>query len=314
MAAEVRVGIVSFNTASLLERCLDALPSALDGLRAEIRVVDNASTDDSVEVARRHAAVDVQRNAANVGYAKAMNDALDETDAPVLIALNPDTEPPVRSLRVLAEHVLADERVGLVVPRLVDPDGTEQPSVHRFPSLGLAAVANLLPARSLRGGLGRRFWIAGAAGQRTTGSIDWAFGAVHVMRRAAAGARPYDERSFMYAEDLDLCWRLHQQGWRVELAGDVAIPHVGNAAGAIHWGDEREDRVWQATYDWYARSRSDAGARLYAALNLTGATTKGVGNLVIGATRRERQTRDWGRQLLRTTRAHMHGVIAPRSD
>src|SRR5690606_32146513 len=76
---------------------------------------------------------------------------------------------------------------------------------------------------------------------------------------------PYDERSFMYAEDLDLCWRLADRGWPTVLVADVTIPHVGNAAGAQAWGDERSLRYWTATYDVIARRRSRGRARVVAA-------------------------------------------------
>jgi len=274
-AVDVRVGIVSFNTASLLDRCLAALPAALDGLRAEVVVVDNDSQDDSASVAARHVGVDLRRNPSNAGYAVAMNDALTETRAPVLLALNPDTEPPPGALRALIDRLHAHPRTGLVVPRLLNADGTLQPSVHRFPSVALAAVANLLPARLLRGALGRRYWIEGTADHRACAPIDWAYGAVHVMRSSAVGPRPYNERWFMYVEDLDLCWRLHREGWEVELAGDVAIPHIGNAAGSQHWGAGREARVWAATYDWCAAELGSVSTRLYAGLNATGAFVRG---------------------------------------
>lgn len=292
-AVDVRVGIVSFNTASLLDRCLAALPAALEDLRYEVVVVDNDSEDDSAAVAERHAGVTVRRNATNAGYAMAMNDALEGTDAPVLLALNPDTEPPPGSLRALVERLHAHPRTGLVVPRLLNADGTLQPSVHRFPSVSLAAVANLVPARRRRGALGRRYWIEGVADHRGCEPIDWAYGAVHVLRAAAAGARPYNERWFMYVEDLDLCWRLHREGWVVELAGDIAVPHIGNAAGSQHWGSGREARVWTATYDWCARELGPISTRLYASLNAAGAFVRGH---------------------RAAARLHGRGMISPRAD
>ena len=312
-SVEVRVGIVSFNTASLLDRCLAALPAALDGLRAEVVVVDNDSQDDSATVAERRTGVEVHRNPTNAGYAVAMNDALDGTEAPVLLALNPDTEPPPGALRTLVDRLRAHPGAGLVVPRLLNADGTLQPSVHRFPSIRLAAVANLLPARALRGALGRRYWIEGAADHRSCESIDWAYGAVHVMRRDATGARPYDERWFMYVEDLDLCWRVRRSGWTVELAGDIAVPHVGNAAGSQHWGAGREARVWAATYDWCARELGPSSTRLYAALNATGAFARGLALQSRGRLRHDPAARTAGRQLRAVARVHAHGMVSPRA-
>ena len=150
---DVRVGIVSWNTSDLLDRCLRALPAALGELRAEIVVVDNASDDDSATRAEAHG-VTVIRNEQNVGYARGMNQALAATAAPVLIALNPDTEPAAGSLAALVQRLHDEPRAGVVVPRLAHDDGRLQHSVYRFPSVPLAAVVCFVPPRLQRGALG----------------------------------------------------------------------------------------------------------------------------------------------------------------
>ena len=74
----------------------------------------------------------------------------------------------------------------------------------------------------------------------------------------------------MYAEDVELCWRLAQAGWSTELIAEVVVPHVGNAAGAQAWGDERDRRWWGATYDLYAQVRGRGAMRRWAAVNAAG--------------------------------------------
>lgn len=266
--ASVRVGIVSWNTAGLLDRCLAALPAALDGLEAEVVVVDNASGDDSVERARAHRGVRVEVNDDNLGYARAMNRALRSTTAPTLIALNPDTVPPPGSLRRLVETSRATG-AGVVVPLLRNPDGSLQHSVHRFPSRAVAAVL-VLPARLHRGRLGRRYWLEGAAPVERSGPVDWGIGAVHVIDASVVDDpdRVYTERWFMYVEDLELCHRLARRGHGTWLDASVEIPHVGNAAGAQRWGTERDRRWWWATYDFVDQTRGSAVLRQLAALDL----------------------------------------------
>ena len=202
-APAVRVGIVSWNTAGLLERCLAALPAALEGAEAEVVVVDNASADGSAEVASSHARV--VRNPTNVGYAKAMNQALAGSGAEVLIALNPDTEPPPGSLATLVRRLLADPCVGLVAPLLVGADGASQWTARRFPSVGVGAATCILPRRLQRGRIGRRLLLEPADQPAAPADVDWAIGAVHVIRvEALEGRAPYDERWFMYVEDIEL--------------------------------------------------------------------------------------------------------------
>lgn len=266
---DVRVGIVSWNTAAELDRCLRSLPAALGSLDGEVVVVDNASADGSAEVAERHPGVRVVHNPLNVGYARAMNAALAGTTAAVLAAVNPDTVLPPGALATLVDRLLAVPDLGLVAPRLVHLDGGTQHSAYRFPSPAVS-FATALPVRAQRGRLGRRLGLEAAGPPVTATDVDWAIGAVHVIRaRALGGDQPYDERWFMYAEDIELCWRLAQRGWRRRYEADVVVPHEGNVAGAKAWGGRRTERWLATTYDWYARDRSRFAARRWAVANTT---------------------------------------------
>jgi len=287
VGARVRVGIVSWNTAELLDRCLAALPAAIGDREADVVVVDNASADRSVDVVRSHPSVELIENSGNRGYARAMNQAL--TAPPgghdVLVALNPDTEPPPGSLDALATFLELHTDVGLVVPRLLEADGREQHSVHRFPSVALE-VARLAPATLRRGPLGRRWWLERHSDHRVVADVDWAIGAVHVIRTEALGGDPpYDERWFMYTEDMDLCWRMWRRGWRVVLAGDVSVPHLHNAAGAQAWGARRTARFAATNFDWYRLRHGEAAARRWAAAKTAGSALKLAAGVVLGAAR-----------------------------
>ncbi len=274
---DVRVGIVSWQTAELLDRCLAALPAALDSLAAEVVVVDNASTDGSAEVARAHGArVIVNRD--NVGYSRAMNQALAGADAPFLICLNPDTVALPRSLALLVRTLSANPSLGLVAPRLLNPDGTLQPSVHRFSSIRLALVMGLVPMRLRRGPVGARFWLEGYAPHDRASAIDWAIGAVHVMRRAALTDpdHPYSERTFMYTEDMDLCWRLREDGWGVCLEPAAEVIHSGNAAGSQAFGAHVDDIRAAADHGWYVERHGAVQARIWSMANMLGFGVKSV--------------------------------------
>lgn len=298
---------MSWNTADLLDRCLAALPEALAGTEADVVVVDNASSDGSAEVAARHPHVRVVANATNVGYATAMNQALAGSRAEVLIALNPDTRPPPGSLATLVDRLLADPGVALVAPKLLGPDGSTQWTARPFPSLGVGAATCLLPGRWQSGRFGRRLSLELAEQPDVPSDVDWVVGAVHVIRAdAVAGRKPYDERWFMYVEDIELCWWLAQRGWRRRFEADVAILHVGNASGDQAWGEEYMGRCFDAIYDWYERDRGTAGARAWAALNaLRVAARAGVGIL---ARRPQPHVAALRRELPHHTRVVLHGA------
>ena len=303
----VRVGIVSWNTAGLLERCLLSLPAALSRSDAEVVVVDNASSDGSADVAAAHGRV--IRNRANVGYARAMNQALAGGGADVLIALNPDTQPPPGSLDTLVDRLLADPGVALVGPKLVGPDGAPQWTARRFPSVGGGLAGCLLPGRAQGNRLGRHFGLEHAEQPAGPTDVDWVIGAVHVIRAAAvAGRAPYDERWFMYVEDIELCWWLARRGWRRRYEADVVVPHVGNAAGGQAWGDEYMGRCFDAIYDWYERDRSRVGVRVLALLNtIRVATRTGAGVL---ARRPDEHLAALRRELPHHARVVRHGAPA----
>jgi GT2 family glycosyltransferase len=312
-----RIGIVSWNTRVLLDDCLRALPAATDGLDVDVVVVDNDSSDGSSDVAEAHPGVMVIRNASNVGYARAMNQALAApgSAAPeVLVALNPDTVPPPRSLTALAQTLEASSDLGLVVPQLMNPDGTVQHSVYRFPTLRLAAVVGLTPIRLQRGRLARRWWLEGLSDHGDPCDIDWAIGAVHAIKAAALGGRsPYSERWFMYVEDLDLCWQLAQSGWRRRLEPSVAVMHVGNASGRLAWGDERTARWLDASYDWY-RLRHGAGAAwLWAVLNTIGVAAHIAGAVPYRIVRGRWPSGAQVGMLRRTLRLHAASLVPHRT-
>lgn len=267
----VRVGIVTWQSAEVLGACLAALPAALEGLPHDVVVVDNASHDDSASVAARHGAT-VVANTTNRGYAAAMDQALSHGDPPagVLIALNPDTVPPPASLSRLVEVLERRPDVAVVAPRLEHPDGTVQHSVHRFPALRVTVVTALLPRRLQPAWLRDRWWLDGAVRAGRSGPVDWAIGAVHVMRTAAVTTHPYDPRWFLYVEDLDLCWRLRQEGWRTWFEADVVVRHVGDVSGR-HAHDGRSRLRWLTeSHVWVAGVHGDRRVRLHALAMLVG--------------------------------------------
>ena len=257
----------------MLDPCLTSLAAAADGLDYRIVVYDNASSDGSAAIAAAFPRVQVIEGPENIGYSRAMNRALSDAEGrfEVLMALNPDTACPPGSLRRLCDALLSEPDLGLVVPALQYPDGSHQPSVYRFPSVAVTAAASFLPLALQRGPLGRRFGLEAAGPAPAPADIDWAIGAVHVIRSAARPGGPvYNERWFMYAEDLDLCWTMRTGGWRRRIHPEVVVTHIGNASGSQAWGWRRTERWLSATYDWYGFRHGGPAARRWAAANVLG--------------------------------------------
>jgi GT2 family glycosyltransferase len=268
--ANVRVGMVSWNTSELLDRSLAALPAALGGLDAEVVVVDCASSDDSVAVARGHG-VEVHASPTNLGFSAAMTLALSGTEAEFLVALNPNTVAPPGSIEALVAHLRLHPDVGLASPRLVAPDGRPQFTAHRFPTVRQAAALAFLPARVNRGGLGRRLLLPTAPAPDEPADVDWTYGAVQVVRRAALGGRaPYDDRWFLFVSDLDICWRLRGDGWRVRYVPSITMTRSASAAASRAYGDRLVHEHLEATADWYELRRGRPAAALWNVVNAVG--------------------------------------------
>jgi len=216
---------VSHNTRDDLANCLASLhahpPSALHS----IVVVDNASTDGSVALVReRWPAVRVHALDRNVGFGAANNVALRESRADLVLLLNPDTTVSAGNLDVLVDRLVATGAVA-AGPRLVD--GDDRPEVSFGPMLTPAGefLQRLRVRAAARGGaMARRYIARHVARERV---VDWVSGACLLLRRdAAAAAGFFDERYFMYEEDVDLCAALRQRGGRVLYTPEATVVHL----------------------------------------------------------------------------------------
>lgn len=230
--------IVSWNVAALLDRCLTTLREELarSGVAATVWVVDNASTDGSADLVRdRQGWVRLETPGENLGFVRGNNlilEGLLREGLPDFVwLLNPDTE--VRPgavtalLRCLAEHPDA----GLCGPRLLNPDGSLQPSAFRFPGL-LQPLFDLgrLPARFYETPLNGRYPRAQYAGRQPF-RVDHPLGAALMARGAAvAQVGPLDPDFFMYCEEIDWAWRMRQAGWEAWLVPEAIVVHHGGAS------------------------------------------------------------------------------------
>jgi GT2 family glycosyltransferase len=216
------VVIVNWNTANLLQACLQSCLASPPPGGMDLIVVDNASSDDSLARALAfEPAVRVITNQHNAGFARANNQGLAESQGDYALLLNSDTTVPPGALAGLVEFMEGHPEAGACGPRLVQPDGRPQP----FAFGGDPTPAYLL----------RRAWKRLLRGQAlhdwdTTEvqAVDWVAGTCLCMRRTALEqVGPLDERLFMYFEDNDWCLRLRQLGWKVYYLPQVSILHLG---------------------------------------------------------------------------------------
>ena len=230
--------VVTHNSAGQIIESL----TALDSSGVSVRVVDNASTDRTVSLVRRdHPGIRLECNTTNIGFARAVNQALQATSSDVVLLVNPDCVAPAKTVRGLVSHLRAHPEVGIAGPRLVDAAGKTAISAHPFETLGSVVASrfggSLLPlaVRRRLGGRNRRRSVDACleAATSTAGPIqvDWLSGACLAIRgdllRELGGL---DERYFLYYEDEELCLQVHRRGYQVVLLPHLQASHVGGAS------------------------------------------------------------------------------------
>jgi GT2 family glycosyltransferase len=272
----VAVAVVSWNTRELLAECLESLRADVESGLATVSVVDNASTDGSAAMAEeRFPWARVIASEENLGFGPAVNVVARDTDAPWIAPANADIALTPGALERLLAAGDAEPRAGAVAPRLVMPDGRTQHSVHPFPTPWLGVGFNLGLAR-LVPGLGDRLCLEGYWDPDRPRAVDWAHGAFLIVRREAfERVGGFDPEQWLYAEDLDLAWRLRNGGWPTLYEPGARVRHeVSAAARQAFADDDRDARHIAAAYRWMARRQGSLATATYAALNWLGSAVR----------------------------------------
>jgi len=219
---DLSIVIVSYNARADLERCLESLHAVPPAAPHEILVVDNGSTDGSVEAARRRADVRVIEVGSNAGFARANNIGIRESRGTNVLLLNSDTLVPAGAVDRLLEEIERHPDVAVIGPRLVDAAGRAELSFGRM----IGPLNELRQKRLARSGAVDRL-------TRRWQYPDWVSGACLLVRRAdAEAAGGLDERYFMYTEDVDFCAAIRARGRRVLFTPDVEVVHLRGRSGA----------------------------------------------------------------------------------
>jgi GT2 family glycosyltransferase len=225
---ELSVVIVSYRCRDLLRDCLDSLAAQRDQVDMEVMVYDNASGDDTLVAAEGHPWVQVEDLPENVGFGRANNMGFDRATGRAVLALNPDTVVPRGALRACLDELWSRPDVGVLTPRLVALDGSLDRRCKRGFPTPLSSFCYFT-------GLDRRLthprttvYTAGWLDERASGEVASVSGAFMLMPAAVLREiGGFDEQFFMYAEDIDLCLRAIEHGWKVLYWPGVDVVHVG---------------------------------------------------------------------------------------
>jgi GT2 family glycosyltransferase len=268
---ELSLVLVTYNSRKFLDSCLSSLAAGLEKIPHEIIVVDNASQDGTADrVAEAYPGVRLFRNSENLGYPKANNQGIAAASGPFILLLNPDTEviPGVLE-RLLAEIKLRPDAGG-VAPVLRLPSGAIQVSFGKRIGLGAEIIKKLV---------GNRFLSRQADRKKEIREMGWLGGACLLTRKEALeGVKGFDEHFFLYFEDIDLCYRIREAGWKLWLLPELQIRHLGggSTSGASLFSRFHYRRSQLYFYRKHARGLPRLGLKLYLILTFVGLYIKGA--------------------------------------
>ena len=228
-APDASVIVVSFNTHDLLRECLLTLQREAGGVSYETIVVDNASLDGSAEmVATEFPEVRLIRSKINLGFAAANNRAFEAARGRYIVLLNSDAFLRPNVLRLSIARMDSNPRAGVAGGRLVGRDGSWQPSARMYPSLlnnflMMSGLAAKYPDSRLLGRMDRTW-----ADPLQPAQVDWVPGAYSIIRRSLLDRIGFfDERFFLYYEEVDLCRRVKAAKNEIWYWPDIVVEHIG---------------------------------------------------------------------------------------
>jgi GT2 family glycosyltransferase len=227
--------IVSFNTRDLLKKCLDSLPSS-----SEIIVIDNGSIDGTVAMVKeiKESKIKIIENKENVGFVKAVNQGLKQAEGEYLLLLNSDIFVKNNALEKLITFAKDQPRTGVIGGKLINPDGSLQGSCFYLPT-----ITRII----------KEFWFNGPSsltkyaplGDKPA-EVEAVSGAVFLIpKKVLHKVGFFDERYFMYFEDLDYCRRVRQAGFKVYYLPEAEFIHEHGASGRS---------IPQKTHRWLVES------------------------------------------------------------
>lgn len=227
--------IVTYQACDYLRDCLNSLYAHAPNGEYEIIVVDNHSTDGTIEtLERQFPQVQLIKNPTNNGFTAPMNQALRQAQGQYLLQLNPDTIVHDQALNQLIQFMQSHPKVGICGPKVLNTDGSLQKPCRRGESTPWAVItyflglSSLFPKSKLFGG-----YLMNYLDEDEINEVDGVAGSCMLLRREVIDQIGYlDERFFAYQEDADFCFQARQAGWKVYYVPTAQITHYGGQGGS----------------------------------------------------------------------------------
>jgi hypothetical protein len=216
-------------------------------LTAEVIVVDNASTDDTLDMlAAEYSAARLIKNTYNLGFTRPVNQALQVSQGRYMLLLNPDTIVLPGAINALVDYMETHTEVGICGPKVLNRDGTLQKACKRGVSRPWAAfsyfsgLSALFPRSKFFGG-----YLLNYLDEDEIHEVDGISGSCMLIRRSVVEqVGLLDERFFAYQEDADYCFQVKQAGWKVVYLPVAQIIHYGGQGGS-------RSQPYKSIFEWH---------------------------------------------------------------
>jgi len=224
---DISIVIVSYNSAFFLRNCLSSLREASPGLNKEVIVVDNASSDDSQEIIQREfPEVILIANKENVGFARANNIGWKYSHGRYVLFLNPDTVLKAAALQRMFSFMESHPEAGALGPRLVYPDGSLQFSCRRFYNVRTIIFRRTFLGKIFPDSRTLKSHLMADWAHDSVQVVDWVLAAAFFVRREILEKiGGFDEKYKLYFEDVDLCCRIKNYGYKIYYYPEAEIVH-----------------------------------------------------------------------------------------
>lgn len=230
---DISVIIVTWNSSDEIVNCINSVIAALQGHESELIIIDNNSYDDSFALVNRidFSQLNAIQNSENLGYTKAINQGIKLATGKYVLLLNPDTVLNVTSIKIMYDFMEANPDYGACAPLMKNPDGSVQYSVRNFPTYWrmfceFSLLAYIFPKTKLFGS-----WKAKYMDYSTEQDIGQPMAAAFMIRsELLAEIENMDERFRMFFNDVDLCRKVYDAGFKIRLLPSSVVTHEHGAS------------------------------------------------------------------------------------
>lgn len=225
--AKLSIVIVNYNAGEHLINCLKSVEKVKDEVGSEVFVVDNASSDGSVDIAsRKFPKLNFIKNSENLGFGRANNQVLKDLKTPYVLILNPDTILENGILSIMVKYLDENPEVGAATCKIVFENGKVDLTAHRGFPTPWASLLYFLGDNS-------RYHLS-KADMSKPHEVDAISGAFFLTRKSVLEkVGIFDEDYFMYAEDIDLCFRIKKAGFKIMYLPQIQILHIKGVSSGL---------------------------------------------------------------------------------